>query len=55
MLNKEEIKTKIKEVLAERHEIIFAYIHGSFKDIYFRDVDIAVYVDETVKDFLSMN
>ncbi len=51
---KEEMKEKIKKILAEKDEVIFAYLHGSFNEIYFRDVDIAVYVDESkVGDFLD--
>lgn len=54
MVNKEEIKKKIKKILAEKVEVIFAYLHGSFNENYFRDVDIAVYVDEDkVGDFLD--
>ncbi|WP_202318640.1 nucleotidyltransferase domain-containing protein [Archaeoglobus neptunius] len=53
-VNKEETKKKIKEILAEGDEVIFAYLHGSFNEIYIRDVDIAVYVDESkVEDFLD--
>ncbi|WP_048098095.1 nucleotidyltransferase domain-containing protein [Archaeoglobus sulfaticallidus] len=48
------MKKKIKKILAEKDEVIFAYLHGSFNEIYFRDVDIAVYVDENkVEDFLD--
>ncbi|AEF97130.1 nucleotidyltransferase domain-containing protein [Methanotorris igneus] len=54
LVSKEKIKKKIKEILAEKDEVIFAYLHGSFNEIYFRDVDIAVYVDENkVGDFLD--
>jgi len=54
LVNKEEIKKKIKKILAEKDEVIFAYLHGSFNEIYFRDVDVAVYVDESkVGDFLD--
>ena len=54
MVNKKEIKKKIKKILAEKDEVIFAYLHGSFNETYFRDVDIAVYVDEDkVGDFLD--
>ena len=40
---KEEMKGKIRKILTEKDEVIFAYLHGSFNEIYFRDVDIAVY------------
>ncbi len=54
LTDKEEIKEKIRKVLTEKDEVIFAYLHGSFDEIYFRDVDIAVYVDESkVEDFLD--
>ncbi|WP_456471984.1 type VII toxin-antitoxin system MntA family adenylyltransferase antitoxin [Methanocaldococcus sp.] len=54
LVSKEEIKKRIKKILAEKDEIIFAYLHGSFNEIYFRDIDIAVYVDENkVEDFLD--
>lgn len=50
----EKIKMKIRKILAERGEVIFAYIHGSFNEDHFRDVDIAVYVEEDkVEDFLD--
>ncbi|MHA1881878.1 MAG: nucleotidyltransferase domain-containing protein [Candidatus Thorarchaeota archaeon] len=51
--DKEAIKLKIKEILSECEGIVFAYLHGSFNETYFRDVDIAVYVDEEkITDFL---
>ena len=55
MINKkEEIKRKIKEILSKKDEVLFAYIHGSFDELHFRDVDVAVYVDEEkVEDFLD--
>lgn len=41
-----EITQNIKDVLDAQHEILFAYIHGSFLTApSFRDIDIAVYVD----------
>ena len=50
----EKIKMRIRKILAEREEVIFAYIHGSFNEDHFRDVDIAVYVEEDkVEDFLN--
>lgn len=54
MADKDEIRKKIKELLIKKDEVIFAYIHGSFESIYFRDVDVAVYVDECrTEDFLE--
>jgi len=46
MLKKQEIINKIKEILWKHDEIIFVYIHGSFTETFFRDIDIAVYIDE---------
>ncbi|MBI5788053.1 MAG: nucleotidyltransferase domain-containing protein [Candidatus Schekmanbacteria bacterium] len=44
---KEAIIRQLTDILAEREEIIFSYLHGSFVDgQYFRDLDVAVYVDE---------
>lgn len=46
-----EIVEKIKKVLEEQKEVIFAYLFGSFKDFHkFNDIDIAVYCDESVID-----
>ncbi len=46
---KEEIIRRLKAQLALREEIIFTYIYGSFVEgKYFRDVDVAVYVNEQV-------
>ncbi len=40
--------------MAEKDEVIFGYLLGSFNEVYFRDIDIAVYVDESkVKDILD--
>ncbi len=44
---KKEVENKLNRSLSKKDEIIFAYLHGSFIDAYwFRDVDIAVYLDE---------
>ncbi len=44
---KDAVISQLKAGLAQRKEIIFSYLHGSFVDgRYFRDVDVAVYVDE---------
>jgi hypothetical protein len=51
-LNRNEIKKKIEEILRNRDEVVFAYLHGSFTETHFRDVDVAVFVDEKkVQDF----
>ncbi len=45
-LQKKKIFTRLKEILIERDEILFAYIHGSFLDnLPFHDIDVALYVD----------
>ncbi|MFQ6052098.1 MAG: nucleotidyltransferase domain-containing protein [Candidatus Hydrothermarchaeota archaeon] len=42
-----KIKNSLRDLIEKRDEIIFAYIHGSFLEDYgFRDIDIAVFVDE---------
>lgn len=41
---KEEIKQKITFLLKGREEINFAYLHGSFLEDNFRDIDIAIYL-----------
>ncbi len=44
---RERLTRQLKEQLAQHEEIIFSYLHGSFVEGgYFRDVDIAVYVDQ---------
>ncbi|MDI6811241.1 MAG: nucleotidyltransferase domain-containing protein [archaeon] len=43
---KEEIKRRIVDVLEKRTEILFAYLHGSFLEENFRDIDAAIYVTE---------
>lgn len=44
---KEKVKNNLVRLLSKNDEIIFAYLHGSFIDAYwFRDIDIAVYLDE---------
>lgn len=42
----ETILEKIRRVLEDRPEIVFAYVHGSFLDsAHPRDLDLAVFVD----------
>ncbi len=43
---KHRIIEEIKRILSRKDEVIFAYLHGSFTEGSFRDIDIAVYVDE---------
>ncbi len=52
---KETILQTIKNELLLDHSILFAFVHGSFaeEELPFRDIDIAVYVDEeTVQEDL---
>ena len=39
-----EIQSKVKSFLEQRGEIVFAYLHGSFLEGSFRDIDIAVFL-----------
>ncbi|HAS17215.1 MAG TPA: nucleotidyltransferase domain-containing protein [Nitrospiraceae bacterium] len=40
---------RLRDFFEDYNEIIFAYIHGSFAEGYpFRDIDIAIYIDERV-------
>ncbi|MCX7793979.1 MAG: nucleotidyltransferase domain-containing protein [Thermodesulfovibrionales bacterium] len=49
MRDKAEISSRLRSYLEPRGERIFAYIHGSFQeDIPFRDIDIALYLDESI-------
>ncbi len=53
LLNKEKmgIKKSLNSILARRDEVIFAYLYGSFLSAsWFRDVDIAVFIDEKRAD-----
>ncbi len=43
---RKEIMDNISSTLKAKEEIIFAYIHGSFLENLFRDVDLAIYLDE---------
>jgi predicted nucleotidyltransferase len=43
---KEELRQKIRSLLENRKEILFAYLHGTFRvGKNFRDIDLALYVD----------
>ncbi|EEB73691.1 nucleotidyltransferase domain-containing protein [Thermococcus sp. AM4] len=48
---KREVIEILRELLLRRDEIIFAYLHGSFLEGPFRDIDVAVYVDSEVHPF----
>ncbi|MCG2738461.1 MAG: nucleotidyltransferase domain-containing protein [Candidatus Methanoperedenaceae archaeon] len=51
-MEKEKIKEIITDILKKKGEILFSYIHGSFLENDFRDIDIAVYLEDT-KRFLK--
>ena len=46
---REKIKKEISRLIERREEIIFSYIHGSFLEGDFRDVDVAVYLKDEEK------
>jgi Nucleotidyltransferase domain. len=46
---KEDIEERVTDFLRKRHEIVFAYLHGSFLEGNFRDIDVAVYLTEISK------
>ena len=52
---KDDIERKITAVLKRRNEIEFAYLHGSFLEGDFRDIDLAIYLNKlkTKKDALE--
>ncbi len=43
---KRELEKKIVDVLNGRGEVVFAYLHGSFLEGNFRDIDVAIYLNE---------
>ena len=43
---KEEVRRVIIDALKDKGEIIFAYLHGSFLEGGFQDVDVAVFLSE---------
>jgi uncharacterized protein len=47
-LQRKNILDSIQSVLRGKKEILFAYIHGSFLQNLFRDVDLAIYVDPDI-------
>jgi len=46
--DKDKIQRMIVDILKERKEITFAYLHGSFVKDGFRDIDIAIYLNEAM-------
>lgn len=47
-VQRKNILDSIQSVLMGKKEILFAYIHGSFLQNLFRDVDLAIYVDQDI-------
>lgn len=43
---KETMKEEISSLLKKREEIIFSYIHGSFLEGDFRNIDMAIYLKD---------
>ena len=53
-MERKEIEEKLRKALERHREVVFAYLHGSALETeHFRDVDVAVYFDETVEDTLE--
>ncbi len=42
----DKVKERISNLLKKRGEILFSYIHGSFLKNDFKDIDIAVYLND---------
>jgi predicted nucleotidyltransferase len=42
---REEVADRFGNLIRQRTEVVFAYLHGSFLEGTFRDVDVAVYLD----------
>ncbi|SCG85409.1 nucleotidyltransferase domain-containing protein [Methanobacterium congolense] len=47
-IQRKKVVGTIRSVLMGKNEILFAYIHGSFLQNQFRDVDLAIYLDEDI-------
>ncbi|MBI5047366.1 MAG: nucleotidyltransferase domain-containing protein [Deltaproteobacteria bacterium] len=48
-IDKKQTIAILKNSLINKTELMFSFLHGSFLDsAYFHDIDIAVYVDETM-------
>lgn len=52
---KEVIQKRISKALKKREEIIFAYLHGSFLEERFRDVDVAIYLSTKKNELYALN
>ncbi len=47
-MERAEAQAKLRGLLEQKEEIIFAYLHGSFvESLPFNDIDLAVYVDQS--------
>lgn len=44
---KGKIREKITDILKNKQEQVFAYLHGSFLEGNFRDIDLAVYLNKS--------
>jgi len=45
-MNRIEIQDSIKQLLARKNEIVFAYLFGSFvEEVTYNDIDVAIYID----------
>ncbi len=45
---KKKISENLTNVLKDKKSILFAYLHGSFLEESFRDVDLAIYIQTTL-------
>lgn len=52
---RDEIQRVITDSLKEKEEIIFAYLHGSFLEGQFRDIDIAIYLARVEQVFYALS
>lgn len=43
-IEKEKIKNNLREIIQNKEEVVFAYLHGSFLENSFSDIDLAFFV-----------
>jgi len=43
---KEKVISTISSVLEKEIDVVFSYVHGSFLEKVFKDIDVAIFVDE---------
>ena len=43
---KEKVISTISSVLEKEIDVVFSYVHGSFLERVFKDIDVAIFVDE---------